>query len=122
MPVNMPNNESNPNLRNLTNRPLCIICGRPGEAEEIAKALGIFDSKIQGDSVDQVADGHVFYTGSFEIKGGFLDYYVTSSLRQAIQSFTVNAAVLFSILKPRFAIHAGICAGYESYDEHGKPL
>lgn len=110
--------DSNPNLRNLRNRPLCIICGRPGEAEEIAKALGIFTKKIQGDEVDKVDDGHTFYLGSFKIREGNLDYYVTSSLRQGIQSFTVNAAVLFSILLPRFVIHAGVCAGYD--DPTGK--
>jgi len=108
----------NPNLRNLRNRPLCIICGRPGEAEEIAKALGIFGNKIQGDEIDKVADGHTFYLGSFQIQKGKLDYYVTSSLRQGIQSFTVYTAVLFSILLPRFAIHAGVCAGYD--DPTGK--
>ncbi|KAH8693402.1 nucleoside phosphorylase domain-containing protein [Phaeosphaeriaceae sp. PMI808] len=103
-----------PKLRLLRNRPLCIICGRPGEADEIAETLGIKNNRITGDEVMKVNNGYTFYTGSFTLKSGEeLEYYVTSSLRQGIQSFTVCASVLFSILRPRFAIHAGVCAGYK---------
>jgi len=107
-----------PNLRRLRNRPVCIICGRPAEAKEIAKALGILDNRLQGHEVEKVNDGHTFYLGSFKLQEGELEYYVTSSLRQGIQSFTVNAGVLFSILLPRFVVHAGVCAGYD--DPEGK--
>jgi len=107
----------NPNLRQLRNRPVCIICGRPAEAEEIAKALGIFENRLPGDEVEKVNDGHTFYLGSFKLQKGELEYYITSSLRQGIQSFTVNASVLFSILNPRFVVHAGVCAGYHDPDK-----
>jgi hypothetical protein len=107
----------NPNLRQLRNRPVCIICGRPAEAEEIAKALGIFENRLPGDEVEKVNDGHTFYLGSFKLQKGELEYYITSSLRQGIQSFTVNASVLFSILNPRFVVHAGVCAGYDDPDK-----
>lgn len=108
--------DHNPNLRRLRNRPVCIICGRPTEAEEIAKALGIFENRLPGDEVEKVNDGHTFYLGSFKLQEGELEYYVTSSLRQGIQSFTVNASVLFSILLPRFVVHAGVCAGFKDPD------
>ena len=61
-------------------------------------------------------DGHTFYLGSFKLQEGELKYYVTSSLRQGIQSFTINASVLFSILLPRFVVHAGVCAGFNDPD------
>jgi hypothetical protein len=110
--------DHNPNLRRLRNRPVCIICGRPAEAEAIAKALGILENRLQGLEIEKVNDGHTFYLGSFKLQEGELEYYVTSSLRQGIQSFTVNASVLFSILLPRFVVHAGVCAGYD--DPEGK--
>ncbi|OCK80316.1 purine and uridine phosphorylase [Lepidopterella palustris CBS 459.81] len=108
--------QQNPNLRQLRNRPVCIICGRPSEAEAIAQALGVFENRLAGDEVDEVNDGHTFYLGSFKLQDGELEYYITSSLRQGIQSFTVNASVLFSILRPRFVVHAGVCAGYDDPD------
>lgn len=108
--------DHNPGLRQLQNRSVCIICGRPAEAEEIAKALGIFENRLLGHEVEKVNDGHTFYLGSFKLQEGELEYYVTSSLRQGIQSFTVNASVLFSILLPRFVVHAGVCAGFNDPD------
>ena len=113
-----PARDNDPNLRRLRNRPVCIICGRPAEAEAIAKALGIFENRLQGHDIQKVNDGHTFYLGSFKLQDRELEYYVTSSLRQGIQSFTVNASVLFSILLPRFVVHAGVCAGYD--DPEGK--
>lgn len=110
--------DNSSNLRELRSRPLCIICGRPGEAEEIAKALGIADHahRLQGHEVSGI-QGHAFYLGAFKLDSGEkLKYYITSSLRMGIQSFTIHAAVLFNILKPRFVVHAGVCAG----DEHGR--
>lgn len=109
----MAEKDQNPNLRRLCNRPVCIICGRPAEAETIAKALGIYENRIHGHDIQKVKDGYTFYLGAFKLpSGGELEYYVTSSLRQGIQSFTINAAILFSILRPRFVIHTGVCAGY----------
>ncbi|KAH8647849.1 phosphorylase superfamily protein [Xylariales sp. PMI_506] len=115
--------ESNSNLRRLRSRPVCIVCGRPSEAREIAKALGIEGKKhrLSGHDVSMVKDGHTFYLGEFQINPKeTLKYYITSSLRQGIQSFTINAAILLNLLQPRFVLHAGVCAGYDSH--HGIKL
>jgi hypothetical protein len=101
-----------PPLRRLLNSPVCILCARPTEAEAIAAALGCTET-LYGHSVAKVDDGHTFYLGNFSLKdGSSLDYYVTSVTRQGVQSFTVDASILFYILKPRHVIHAGVCAGY----------
>ncbi len=107
-------------LRQLQSRPLCIICGRPKEAEGIAKELGVENNRVLGREVDKINDGHSFFTGSFDIRGQKLDYYITSSLRQGIQSFTIHASILFHILKPRFAIHVGVCAAFYEVSNAGQ--
>lgn len=110
--------QSDSKLR-LLRRPLCIICGRPKEAEEIAKALGIEENRVLGREVEGINDGHTFFLGSFDLgdkRAEKLDYYITSSLRQGIQSFTIHASILFHILRPRYAIHAGVCASYTEPD------
>lgn len=109
------------NLRKLRSRPLCIICGRLAEALQIAQALGIDQARnrLQGHVVHKVKDGHTFYLGEFVLPSQErLRYYVTSSLRQGIQSFTINAATVLNMLSPRFVVHAGVCAGY--HDPSGK--
>jgi nucleoside phosphorylase len=113
------------NLRRLRNCPVCIICGRPGEAKQIAMALGIVENVLKGHEVAEVDNSQTFYYGSFELAEKSktqdnekqtdkekLDYVLTSGTRQGIQSFTVTAALLFHILRPKFVIHAGVCAGY----------
>ncbi|KID82339.1 Phosphorylase superfamily protein [Metarhizium guizhouense ARSEF 977] len=113
--------ESRSNLRRLRSRPVCIICGRPAEAQQIARALGIDDEKhrLSGHDVSMVRDGHTFHLGEFKLPSGdILKYYITSSLRQGIQSFAVSAAILFNTLSPRFVLHAGVCAGFD--DPTGK--
>jgi hypothetical protein len=110
--------DTNSKLRQLRSRPLCIICGRSSEAEELAKAFGIrgHADRIQGHEVSGM-QGHTFFLGSFTLNSGEkLKYYITSSLRQGIQSFTISAALIFNILRPRFVVHSGVCAA----DEHGK--
>jgi nucleoside phosphorylase len=107
---------SNGNLRRLRSRPVCIICARPSEAQRIAKALGIDSDEhmINGNDVTMVKDGYTFYLGEFNLRSGdVLKYYITSSLRQAIQSFTISAAILVNVLAPRFILHAGVCAGFD---------
>ena len=109
--------DANSNLRKLRSRPLCIICGTTPEAEEIAKALGIDGPthRLQGHEVGGMMQGHTFYLGTFTLQSGEkLNYYITSSLRMGIQSFTVHAALLFNLLKPRFVIHSGVCAADEN--------
>lgn len=113
----MPNTkESNSNLRRLRSSPVCIICGRPAEAQRIAQALGIDDDahRLGGHQVSMVRDAHTFYLGEFKLASGDnLKYYITSSLRQGIQSFAVSAAILINTLSPRFVLHAGVCAGFD---------
>ncbi|KHO00249.1 Phosphorylase superfamily protein [Metarhizium album ARSEF 1941] len=113
--------ESRSNLRRLRSRPVCIICGRPAEAQQLAHALGIDDEKhrLSGHDVSMVRDGHTFHLGEFELPSGdVLKYYITSSLRQGIQSFAVSAALLLNTLSPRFVLHAVVCAGF--HDATGK--
>ncbi|KAH7390179.1 phosphorylase superfamily protein [Cadophora sp. MPI-SDFR-AT-0126] len=110
-------------LRQLQSRPLCIICGRPSEAEAIATELGALNNPVSGRTVDKINDGHRFFLGSFNVQGQKLEYYITSSLRQGIQSFAIHASILFHILKPRFAVHVGVCAAfYEVKHEEGKEV
>lgn len=101
-----------PNLRRLKNTPVCIICARSNEAEQIAKALG-YKEKISGYQVSQINNGHTFFLGSFTLQNGDeLGYYVTHSTRQSVQSFLVEASILLFLLKPKHVLHAGTCAGY----------
>lgn len=98
-------------LRRLRSCPLAIICGKPEEIPAIAKKLDASDV-IHGASVDGVNNGHIFYLGKIQFKGEkILRFYVTSSLKQGLVHFSIHASALFSILRPRYAIHAGVCAG-----------
>lgn len=112
---------SNPSkLWLLKSRPLCIICAKPKELETIAKTLGIFKDRISGYDIPEINDGHDFYLGTFKLHtpngDRDLEFYATSALRQSIQTFTVHAGALFHVLRPKFAIHAGVCAGYVAKD------
>jgi hypothetical protein len=107
--------ESKSHLRMLKKRPLCIITARSAEAAVLTRTFGIVDSIIYGHEVPDISDSHKFYLGSFPVKdGNKLDYYITCGSRQSIQSFVIDAAILLHVLRPRFAIHAGVCAGYRS--------
>jgi hypothetical protein len=109
-----------PALRRLLNSHVCILCARPAEAEGIARALG-FTETLYGHSVSLVDNGHTFYMGSWDLgHGNNLDYYVTHVNRQGVQSFLVDASILFYILRPRHVLHAGVCAGYRDRDEKHK--
>lgn len=105
-------------LRCFRKRPLCIICARPSEAQMIANELGCEKNKVSNGQIAGVDKNHVFYYGSFDLANASLDFYITSSLRQGIQSFTIHTSILFHTLKPRYAIHAGVCAGFA--DRGGK--
>lgn len=105
----MPFNRDQARLEDLKKAPLCIVCGRDSEARLIAKILGL---KSFG-RVARVNESFEFYTGKIEIKVHRVSCYVTSSLDQGIQSFSTSVTALFSILKPKYAIHAGTCAGYK---------
>ena len=114
----MANERKDPNLRRLLNRPVCILCARPAEAEEIAGSLG-FKEQISGSEIGKVDKGHTFWLGSLKLQDGSdLDCYVTHSRRQGVQWFTADASILLHILNPRFVVHAGVCAGYR--DPRGK--
>ena len=99
----------------LQKRPLCIICGRPSEAKVIAEAFGIEKNRLSGQNVEDVHNSHTFYLGSFQGRQK-VDYYITSSLRQGIQSFAIHASMLFQSLKPQYAVHAGVCASYSGLE------
>lgn len=99
------------NLRKLRNCALCIICGNPREAEIIAKEMEAIE-EINGSSVYGVNKNHTFYIGTLHLnENKKLNYYITSSLRQGLMHFATHAGILFQLLRPRFAIHAGCCAG-----------
>jgi hypothetical protein len=105
--------KQHPNLRRLLNTPVCIICARSSEAEEIAQTLGSTE-RLYGTEISKVNRGHTFHLGSLKLGNGkVLGYYVTHTTRQGIQSFTVDAGILLYLLKPRYVIHSGVCAGYK---------
>lgn len=105
------------NLRLLKSYPLCIICAKPSEAQTIAREMGA-TRRIHAIDIEEIHNGHTFYLGEMPIfgQGKPLEYYITSSLRQGVMNFATHAGILFSILRPRFAIHAGVCAGYDGSD------
>lgn len=100
------------NLHILRNSPLCIVCGEPDQAETIARGLGILDYQLQSAEVADLQHEYTFYCGQFTLADGSrLDYYVTSSARSGTQPFMVQTSLLTHILRPRFIVHAGDCAG-----------
>ncbi|KAL3247308.1 hypothetical protein ABHI18_012456 [Aspergillus niger] len=109
---------SESDFRRLKSRPLCIICAKPQEVQIIARTLGIREGHISSNDIPELVDGYNFYLGTFNIipkDGGTarrLEYYLTSPDRQGIQTFSIQAGTLFHVLRPRFVVHAGVCAGY----------
>lgn len=77
----------------------------------VAKKLEASET-ISGVAVEGVNNGHVFYMGRMQFKGGkVLKFYITSSLKQGLVHFSIYTGALISVLRPRFAIHTGVCAG-----------
>lgn len=106
------------NLRKLRNCAVCIICGKASEAEGIAKALKITESRLRGHEIAEVENGFTFYVGKLTLTSGEeISYSVTSSTRQGIQSFAISAALILHILQPRFVLHAGVCAARKPDEE-----
>ena len=98
-------------LRKLRSCPLAIICGKPEEITTIAARLGA-EEKIYGTAIEGIDNGHIFHLGKMTLAGSkALRFYVTSSLRQGPIPFAIAAGNLITVLRPRFAIHAGVCAG-----------
>lgn len=102
------------NLQQLQDRKLCIICAKSDEANIVKDQLGAM-TKIEGHLVDRITQargepGHDFYLGALSSENDDIPYYITSTTRQGIQSFGVQTAALFTILKPRYAVHVGVCA------------
>jgi hypothetical protein len=107
-------------LRLLRSRPLCIICAKPEEVQVFARNLQIQNDHISSADIPELGDGYDFFLGTFriiskkkDVEARNLEYYLTSPVRQGIQTFAIQAGTLFHILRPRFAVHAGVCAGYE---------
>lgn len=115
----MANQAHESNLKTLQSCKLCIICAKAAEAE-IVRQHFCTRTKISGMDVACLPIGCArldFYVGSFALtKGGSLSYYVTSTSRQGIQSFASQTAILFSILKPKFAVHVGVCAAIDKFE------
>ena len=97
------------NLATLQSCRLCIICAKTTEAAIVKEQLEPGQT-IPGRLVEGIPAGHDFDLGVIKTKAGELPYYITAVSRQGIQSFAVEAAVLFSVLKPEHAIHTGVCA------------
>lgn len=99
------------NLGALVACQLCIICAKPREAITLAREFNL-ETIISSDLVDGISQGQRldFHIGSFTLGNSSIPYYVTSTSRQGIQTFGIEAATLFSILKPRYALHVGVCA------------
>jgi hypothetical protein len=106
------------NLATLQSCRLCIICAKTTEAEIVKNQLGTTQT-IPGHLVDGVAPGHDFYLGVFKTDHGEIPYYITATSRQGIQTFAVEVATLFSILRPEYAIHTGVCAALDDGDKAG---
>jgi hypothetical protein len=103
-------------LRRLRSCPLAIVCGKPEEIPIIAKKL-CTTTTITGANVPGISKSHSFRLGQIEFYDGkILKFYVTSSLKQGLMYFSISASSLFSVLQPRFAIHAGVCAGNSAKD------
>ncbi|KAH9209898.1 hypothetical protein DL95DRAFT_476159 [Leptodontidium sp. 2 PMI_412] len=103
------------NLKTLRSCKLCIICAKSAEATTVKTSL-FLKTKISGKDVAELppgSSGQDFYLGSLTLKDSdsdSLSYYVTSTSRQGIQSFAAQSAALFSVLKPTYAVHVGVCA------------
>jgi len=108
------------NLQNLRDRAVCIITARSGEAQGLAEALGIDHNILKGHAVWDVDNGFSFYLGSFDLEESHLDYYITSGRHMGVQSFAIDCGLLMHILRPRFIVHAGVCAGFK--DNESTPL
>lgn len=102
------------NLRRLRACKLCIIAAKDTEAEAFVEELSL-TRRIEGEDVDDIARGHFFDLGEFDVGGKKLQYYVTNATRQGIQSFATQAASLFSLLKPKLAVHIGACAAIANH-------
>jgi hypothetical protein len=98
--------KSDTKLRLLRRRPFFIICAKPSEADIIVERLQVEDHKLLGREIAEINNDQVFYLGSFNLKEKKLDYYITSAWRQGLQSFLIQASILFQILRPRYTVHA----------------
>ncbi|OCT47537.1 Phosphorylase superfamily protein [Cladophialophora carrionii] len=68
--------------------------------------------KSAGPPSKGINNNHVFYLGVLNLVGERkLEYYITSSLRQGLVHFATHAGILFQVLRPWFAIYAGVFAG-----------
>jgi hypothetical protein len=97
------------NLAILRECKLCIIAAKPQEAAVLVDELAL-TNRIDGNAVHQIAAGHQFYLGLFDGRQGQIPYFVTYGTRQGIQTFATQAATLFSLLQPQYALHVGVCA------------
>ncbi|KPI43114.1 uncharacterized protein AB675_1807 [Cyphellophora attinorum] len=112
------------NLRTLRSCKLCVICAKSDEAE-VVKDRWAIRTRIAGADVAELPKAfasHDFYTSTFELDEANekndrkLSYYLTYTSRQGIQSFAAEAASLFTVLKPTYAVMVGCCAALKGRD------
>lgn len=98
------------NTETLRSCQLCIICARAQEADAVVERLAL-NTAIEGRLVDDTTKGQMFHIGTFSgMDGKEIPFYVTNTTRQGLQSFATQASSLFTLLKPDYAIHVGVCA------------
>jgi hypothetical protein len=97
------------------NIPLCIICAKDEELANFVSKWNLGSKVVQGDQVSSILKNNKFYVGAFDISSEEgkkeIPFYLTCCSKQGIQTFAVEATAMFSILKPIYAIHTGVCAG-----------
>jgi hypothetical protein len=112
------------NFRTLKSCRLCVICAKSDEAELIRTRWQLASS-IHGRDVanlPKVFQGREFFPGTFELdrpnedNDRTLSFYLTYTSRQGIQSFASEAAALFTVLKPTYAVLVGCCAALAGKD------
>lgn len=100
-----------PQNKILRSRALCIIAEKPEELAIFRECFRL-DEKINGSDIPDVSNSHEFWLGSFLAGNGQqLPFYLTCCSRQSIQTFATESTALFKILKPKYSIHVGVCAG-----------
>lgn len=98
----------------LRNRALCIIAAKPEELAILKKCFNLVD-QVSRSMIPNVKGFHQFWLGSFPIRNGQqLPFYLTCCSRQGIQTFSIESTTLFNALKPKYALHIGVCAGMNS--------
>jgi hypothetical protein len=102
-------------LARLQHIQLCIITANAQELDVIRKNFRNPFEHVR--FLDPFAHAQDIYIGSFTLGDEkSFPFYITSCSGQDTQSFAVESTYLFIHLKPKYAIHAGVCAGAGTLD------